>query len=88
MFSGKYLHGLTNVLQTKENTFIYLSSNKLYIYYNDNNSVTKKYLSELEYINIKSIYIEDKSTIQTRVGLKRLLVTGIFAFAMKKKEKN
>lgn len=48
-----------------------------------------KYLKigEIEYKDIISYSIEDKSTIQSRVGLKRLLVAGIFAFAIKKKEK-
>ena len=36
---------------------------------------------------IKNVILEDASTIQHRVGIKRLLMVGVIAFAWKKKEK-
>ena len=37
--------------------------------------------------DISNVLIEDSTTVQTRVGIKRLLLVGIFAFAWKKKQK-
>lgn len=36
---------------------------------------------------ITNVIMEDSSTIQTRVGIRRMLLVGIFAFAWKKKQK-
>lgn len=43
---------------------------------------------ELKRSQIKNISVEDESTIEKRVGFRRMLLVGIFAFAWKKRQVN
>jgi len=44
-------------------------------------------MAEIKPEQIKNVIIEDVSTMQSRVTVGRILVTGVFAFAIPKKEK-
>lgn len=49
---------------------------------------TKKKMIQIYRKDILNIYIEDDTTIESRVGIKRMLLVGIFAFAWKKRKTN
>ncbi len=49
---------------------------------------TKKKMIQINRKDILNIYVEDDTTIESRVGIKRMLLVGIFAFAWKKRKKN
>ncbi|MGV0927174.1 HIRAN domain-containing protein [Empedobacter sp. ULE_I145] len=81
-FGGKYLTGHHSINNPTESIQFYIDEEYLKIY-----NVNKQLIGSINLSKIKNISLEDKTTIQSRVGLKRLLVVGIFAFALKKKEK-
>lgn len=83
--SGKLLNAVPITDKIYEDTSVYFKEDKLIIF----NSKNALYdiIGEIDFKNIINYSIEDKSTIQSRVGLKRLMVAGIFAFAMKKNTK-
>jgi len=82
---GKYLIGHPNMGHSdfaltcliNDQYFIFLDS------YNNN-----KELGRIPRESINSILMEDKTKIESRVTVTRLLATGIFAFALKKKEEH
>lgn len=49
---------------------------------------SKNKMVEINRNDILNIYVEDDTTIESRVGLKRMLLVGIFAFAWKKRKTN
>ena len=81
-YGGKYLTGHHSIDQPIEGIHFYIDNEYLKLF-----NVHKKLVGSIQLSTIKNITIEDKTTIQSRVGLKRLLLVGIFAFALKKKEK-
>jgi hypothetical protein len=85
--SGKYLSGHTSINNPIDITFIYPTKDVLKIYGMDKGNGTKIFYADIDASLISNIAIEDESSIKSRVGLKRLLLVGIFAFAIKKKEK-
>jgi len=85
--AGKFLHGHPNIDTIIAKAYCYFFSEELKIYEFPKNDFKYVEKGSIKFDQIKNISIEDKTSIQSRVGLKRLLVTGIFAFAMKKKEK-
>lgn len=87
MEAGKYLSGHVMIDQPKEMVYIYPDANSFKIFGYNKGTAQKDYMAEIEISKIKDITFEDESSIQTRVGLKRMLAIGLFAFAVKKKEK-
>lgn len=49
---------------------------------------TKKKMIQINREDILNIYVEDDTSIESRVGIKRMLLVGIFAFAWKKRKTN
>lgn len=87
LLAGKYISGHTLINNPIERAIIYTDKNDLKIFEQDLKSGLKKYVAEIKNESISGIVVEDETTIQTRVGLKRLIALGIFAFALKKKDK-
>lgn len=85
--TGKYIAGHPDINGTILNTSIFPKDNKLEIMLETPMEMPEK-KGEIEYTLIKNILAEDQSTIEKRVTVGRLLMTGIFAFALKKKTKN
>lgn len=86
--SGKYISGHINIDEPIEKTFLYLQENVLKIYEYEPNSGMKFFKANIDTDKIKGVFMEDETTISSRVGLKRMLAIGLFAFAVKKKKKN
>jgi len=84
--AGKYISGHTNLNTPFENASIYPKGEVVKIF-KLNPDGTRAFAANITTSLIKDIAVEDESTIQSRVGLKRLIALGIFAFALKKKEK-
>ncbi len=80
---AKYLHGVPNL----NNSFIVrFSPDKNGIQFKDAKSNANKfYLNKNDLVKIS---VEDQTTVSSRVGFKRLLLVGIFAFAWKKRTQN
>lgn len=77
---AKYLHGVPNL---NKNFIVRFSPDKNGIQFKDAKSDANKfYLNKNDIIKIT---VEDQTTISSRVGFKRLLLVGIFAFAWKKR---
>ena len=89
--TGQYLYGHPDIDTPINKTFISPKDDKLEIYNSneptDNDWYAKKpvKLGEININEIEKITIEDASTIERRVTIPRLVLTGIFAFALKKK---
>lgn len=79
---AKYLFGVPNL----NNSFLVeFKPDKFGINFNDAKTGNNRfYLNKNDLIKIS---VEDKNTIESRVGFKRLLMVGIFAFAWKKRKK-
>ena len=80
----KYIHGIPNIdtpcfvsFDPKKDKIDFLNTS-------NNNHV----FFSLKKEQIKNISVEDQTTIEKRIGFKRLLLVGIFAFAWKKKQVN
>ena len=76
-----YLQGIPNL---NENFTVRFTPDINGIEISDTINKNKVYLKKED---ILSISIEDQSSIQSRIGFKRLLMVGIFALAWRKKEK-
>jgi hypothetical protein len=78
---GTYVSGHPSLDDPFNGAKIQLDFDKVKVFtaFNEKASIPKS--------SISNVLMEDSSTIQTRVGIKRLLLTGIFAFAWKKKQK-
>ncbi len=85
LHSGTYISGHPDINESKKDTSLLLSNNDVKIIFVDANGF--KLLGTIPKESISNVSMEDSSTIQSRVGVKRLLAVGIFAFAWKKKEK-
>ncbi len=79
----EYVAGIPNLnksfvagIKPEDNSLIFTD------YYTNNKIV------EIKRNDILNIYVEDDTTIESRVGLKRMLLVGIFAFAWKKRKTN
>lgn len=81
---GKYLIGHPN-MSPSDLPVICLINDQCFIFLD---SFNNKELGRIPRESINSILIEDKTKIESRVTVTRLLATGIFAFALKKKEEN
>jgi hypothetical protein len=85
--AGKYISGHTAINASFENATLYVKDDIVKIYGTEANAGLKKFYANITTVSISGISVEDESSIQTRVGLKRLIALGVFAFAVKKKEK-
>lgn len=81
--AGKYITGYHTQNTPTDHLNFYLTEEYIRVY-----DINKNIFFSIKFSDIKNITLEDKTTIESRVGFKRLLVAGIFAFAMKKKSKN
>ncbi|MCZ2278333.1 MAG: hypothetical protein LC117_10435 [Bacteroidia bacterium] len=85
--TGKYIAGHPDIDNPIQISTIYPKENKLVIMLEPPMAMPIK-KGEIENSFIKNILAEDQSTIEKKVTVGRLLVTGVFAFALKKKKKN
>jgi hypothetical protein len=82
--SGKYITGHSKIITPNISTMIYIKDDNIHIVSKSAN------ISELGIIPLKdviNVLVEDASTIEKRVTATRFLAIGLFAFAVKKKEK-
>ena len=88
--TGKYIAGHPELDDSIENTIIFPKKDSLFIMKKDKASllVEIKENAKITKESIKNILVEDQSTIEKRVTVGRLLLVGVFAFALKKKKKN
>ena len=85
--SGKYTYGHPNIDKPLFPSYIRVWNENIEIYGLKNTKVP--YIAGMIPMkNITNITIEDASTIERRVTAARLLMTGVFAFAIKKKKKD
>jgi len=80
---GKYLVGHPDINTPCPNTICFVTEQDFVFI----NPMTSEELGKISRNSINSILVEDKSIIEKKVTVARLLVTGIFAFALKKKKK-
>lgn len=85
LVSGTYVSGHPDVDKPIKGTQLLLDINDVKIFSVDENGFHQKATIDKSLIN--NVVMEDSSTIQNRVTVGRLLLTGIFAFAWKKKTK-
>lgn len=88
--TDKYIGGHPDLDETIINTTVFPKNDFLVILEESkvNISVEKAELAKIEKSLINNIIVEDKSTIEKRVTVGRLLAVGVFALAFRKKEKN
>ena len=84
--TGKYVAGHPDINEAIQKTSIFPKDNKLVIMLEAPMAIPIK-KGDIENSFIKNILAEDQSTVEKRVTVGRLLMTGIFAFAWKKKKK-
>ncbi len=84
---GKYICGHPKLNEPRDNVKLAVKNNTIYIGREDNYGRIVE-IREIAASIIKNITVEDETTIRHRVGVKRLLAVGVFAFAMKKKVVN
>jgi hypothetical protein len=84
--TGKYVAGHPDINEAIPKTSIMPKDNKLDIMLEKPMEVPLK-KGEIENSFINNVLVEDQSTVEKRVTVGRLLLTGIFAFAWKKKKK-
>ena len=84
--TGKYVAGHPDINDALPITSIFPKDNKLEIMLEAPMAMPIK-KGEIENNFIKNILAEDQSTVEKRVTVGRLLMTGIFAFAWKKNKK-
>jgi hypothetical protein len=85
--SGTYVSGHPRLDKSIPETFFMLNDNEIKIFKMDKNQAKHVYVDRIKKEYIKNVQMEDSSTIQTRVSVKRLIAVGLFAFAWKKKQK-
>ncbi|EKB59064.1 hypothetical protein [Bergeyella zoohelcum] len=83
-FRPKYIHGIPNY---DTPTTIVFEPHKEGIAFLDFNNENKKFFF-IDRKNIKNVSVEDETSIEKRIGFKRLLLVGIFAIAWRKKQVN
>lgn len=81
---GSYLLGLSSEAKGEFKTLCAINGNSFLFIEKNSNKILGKIIKS----QIKGVYIEDKSKIESRVTVTRLLTVGIFAFVLKKKQVN
>lgn len=84
--AGKYLTGHIELNNPISNVFIGFSKERLYIISKEIPEGIIK--GTIDYNKIENILVEDASTIENRITATRLALVGVFAWAIKKKEKH
>lgn len=84
--TGKYIAGHPFLNNPIEKTVIFFKDTSLDIF--DSTTLTQRKVAAIQYEDVTNVLIEDKTTIERRLTVTRLLLTGIFAFALKKKQVN
>ncbi|MDK7375995.1 MULTISPECIES: hypothetical protein [Weeksella] len=87
MYAGKYLYGFIGQNEPIDRLDVFVGEDRLYFYKTRHGQIKKEEFVEIPLSDIHKVSLENKTTIQSRVGVKRLLLVGILAFAWKKKEK-
>lgn len=90
IITGRYLAGHPNIDDSVNKTLIYLKKDDptLYFFKDNDDFDPPTELGSIPTESITDIVAEDKSTMEKRVTVGRLLLVGIFAFAWKKKKVN
>jgi hypothetical protein len=83
--SGTYVSGHPLIDKSMKETYLLLDNEDVKIFTFELGSY--KLISQIPKTEITNVSMEDSSTIQNRVTVGRLLLTGVFAFAWKKKTK-
>ncbi len=88
--TGKYIAGHPDIDKSLKLTFIIQKENEFHIFEYPNGSSLDHPIEKACIKNdlVKNIIIEDATTIEKRVTAARMLMVGLFAFAIKKKKKN
>ena len=81
--NANYLHGVPNLNKSFVVGFV---PDKYGIHFKNGNSNQDRFY--LNKNDIQKISVEDQSSIESRIGFKRLLLVGIFAFAWKKRKQH
>lgn len=85
--TGKYIAGHPTIDDSITISCIVAKESKLFIL-NEVASHSTRIQGSIEKSYINNILVEDQTTIERRVTVGRMLLTGLFAFALKKKTKN
>lgn len=85
--TGKYVGGHPDINDPLPKSSIFPKDNNLEIMLESPTEIPIK-KGEIENSSVKNILVEDQSTVEKRVTVGRLLMTGIFAFAWRKEKKN
>lgn len=88
--SGKLLTGHPAVDTSKQFTYMYIKDGVINIHekIGAQSEIIVPHFASIPCDKIKDVVIEDATTIEKRITATRLLAVGIFAFALKKKQKN
>jgi len=84
--TDRYIAGHPSLNAPIQKTVIFFTDTSLDIF--DSSTLTQRKVATILKEDVTNILIEDKTTIERRVTVARLLLTGIFAFALKKKQVN
>lgn len=87
---GKYVAGHPDIDESIEKVVIYSIEKTLQIFFQESDTLISmpEKRGAIEINMIQDITIEDATTIEKNVSIKRMLLVGVFAFAWKKKKKN
>ena len=88
IFAGTYTCGHPSINNPVKNIKILLRDFKIQLFELNNISGKTEMLGEIPVKDVENITIDDATTISNRVGVKRMLLVGLFAFAWKKKRIN
>ena len=87
IITGRYVAGHPDINDAIPKTIIFPKDRKLEIMLDEQLKLPIK-KAEIEFNFIKNVLAEDATTVEKRITVGRLLTVGIFAFALKKKQKN
>jgi hypothetical protein len=86
--AGKYIGGHPDMDQPVQNVSLFFKGDELLLYCIYPTTHNAEKVGTIKKDSIKSIVVEDATTVEKRVTVGRLLAVGVFAFAMKKTEKH
>lgn len=86
--SGKYIAGHPDLNDSIELSCLFNKNNSLEIFNNIVIDFVPMPLAFIPNAKVKNVLVEDQSTVEKRVTLGRVLLTGVFALAWKKKKVN
>jgi hypothetical protein len=83
---GKYLTGHPDLDNAVNVVCVFPKDDNLDLF--DSSTLKMVNVATIKKESVKNVLVEDQTTIEKRVTVARLLLTGIFAFALKKKQVN